>query len=580
MGTEWVNTGAAENVPLILRAATECETGLDISGISNIYRRSKVDGSRQNYAPAESDHTIHTWNNRQGLGEATALAGNIAGLDGISEAVDMINRPSLRNRPVASLEMVIYGPQGQNAGPGYLSGFLWAVVNLTLNSVESSSKAATIIRYSVGDKLLNCTAGQEYTGPIFLAATSNVSEDAPELTYIHALACIGGTVLAQQEGNLDLVHGPYLTISTNITIANIHSDLFEITSNSLSTAACTVLSISLICDERVSILWDGFASSGMGVVTVKILAESNFEAAAWRKILLSQRNLNVSDSSGVVFPVRIDSVNVTVPVPNWRLIPVTDPCTSHYDCASEPTGQRVVNGENVTQYGWGRSFCAIWGSTVTNGVGPTCDSCRLYCTSASLSSIDGICPENCGTPWSGTLPPCLSAQILRENYNCESRRRFELWQHSSPGNPPPNPQTSSVSYMRTVSPFNNILGAVVVTQTRASTAACVNEGNERLTSFTSSHSVSCIGPELSGRNGSGGYGVDPTFEVFSSLFDGKDMANQYYNGQEVAQSGPQANYNATLEGFFSSDGAFVPFGFFPHSWDQVFVCNSMSLGTI
>ena len=581
MGSEWSNTGSAENVPLIMRAATTCESGIDVSGITNIYRRAQVRGPDRFSREAQplDIPAVVTVNKIIAADTANKIIGVDDAKAGTVVAENAGYPYTLRNQPIVEILMEIDGPQAQNGGPGYLAGFFWAVVNMTVSSsLEGIGRSAATIMYAIdaSDELLNCTSSLEYTRPIFLATGYNESYDAPVRIRIRALACLDGKILSQQERGVELVPGPYLTIATNISNVTNYSELNELGGNGLVTAACSVLAISfdVLCNGQVSLLRNFFAGgpslSGMNVV-VKVLAVSNIEAAAWRKALLLQEILNVSESSGVVSAVHIESVNVTVPVPNWRLIPVTEPCTSHYDCASEPTGQQLVNGENITQYGWGRSFCAIWGSSVTNGVGPTCDSCRLYCTAASLSSVDGICPENCGTPWSGTLPPCLSAQILEDNYNCDSRHRFELWQHSSPGNSPPNPQISSVSYRRTMSPFNNILGAVVVTQTRASTVTCLNGGNERLTSFTSAHSVTCVGPPASNRNGSGGYGVDPTFQVFSTLFDGKETAEQYYNGQQIPdlQSSPQTKYNGVLEGYFTSDGTFVPYGFFPHWWDQV-----------
>ena len=588
MSTEWANTGAAENVPLIMRAATTCESGIDTSGITNLFRRQQMElfpdprdsqydhKSSKSLSPEEAlllkpdaltPEPVSAKPTRQAHSSDIKFAK--AGID---------NTHFLRNQARTDLKISIDGPQGQSGGPGYLTGLFWAVVNLTVQTeAESSEIVSPQIRFLVGDDIPNCTFGSEYKEPFFLSSASNMSDDASEHIYIRAVACVDGMTVARQQQTIDLVPGPFLSIT--IATGNNSGEFAQLPASSLVTATCSLLSIAsdISCDGRVSFLSNQYAASRTGVVgTLKVLTESNVEAAAWRKILISRSNLNVSEGGAIsAVVVRIESVNVTVPVPNWRLIPVTEPCTSHYDCASQVTGQQLVNGKNVTQYGWGRSFCAVWGSRITNGAGPTCDFCGLYCTAASLTSVDGVCPENCGTPWAGKLPPCLSAKILQDNYNCESRRRFELWQHSSPANPPPDPQSSSVSYMRTMSPFNNILGAVVVTQSRASTVTCSNEGNVFLSSFTNAHNVTCVGPPAPDRTESGGYGVDPTFEVFSTLFDGKDTAVQYYNGQQVSdvKSASQENYNAPLEGYFALDGTFIPYGFFPHWWDQVPACS-------
>ena len=158
------------------------------------------------------------------------------------------------------------------------------------------------------------------------------------------------------------------------------------------------------------------------------------------------------------------------------------------------------------------------------------------------------------------------------NAHARALARAQVWSYYSQDHPPPDPQPRNVVNERTVSPFNNLLGAVVVTQTRAARIDCSNGGNAGLSAFTTNRNVQCVGPpsNIYPSNSSGGFGVDPTFSVASSLFDGKDMATNYYNGQKIADARSSAKtvYQAP-EGIQSINGIFVPFGFFPHWWDTV-----------
>ena len=161
---------------------------------------------------------------------------------------------------------------------------------------------------------------------------------------------------------------------------------------------------------------------------------------------------------------------------------------------------------------------------------------------------------------------------MRAYSHTRTRTRTQVWSYYSPEHPPPDPLPTGVVSQRTVSPFNNLLGAVVFTQTRAARVDCSNGGNAGLSAFTSSRDVQCAGslPDSRNLSSSGGFGVDPTFSIASSLFDGKDMATQFYNGQNI----PDTQYSAQAvykdpEGVQSVNGGFIPYGFFPHWWNTV-----------
>ena len=313
-----------------------------------------------------------------------------------------------------NLRVRVDGPDAADGGAGYRDGLFWAVVNMT-----AEPAAGVELRYALDpDEPLNCSTGSKYGDPLFLYN----STEGGGVVRVRAVACAGGAPVAREEVMAELVPGPSLVISTNLSTSRRE---LAAALTALEEAVCLALQIgeAVLCDGRVSA---GTVQSEVGDgLAVSVLAASNVEAAAFRKQLLALRVLP-SVASAAKKATGILGINVTVPVPHNRRRQVNQPCQSHYDCAAEVTGVQLINGTNVTQYGWGRAFCALWGSSLTQGIGPTCDSCRLYCTAAVLSSVDGVCPENCGTPWSGELPPCLSAMSLRETYNCQSRRKFEV----------------------------------------------------------------------------------------------------------------------------------------------------------
>ncbi len=140
--------------------------------------------------------------------------------------------------------------------------------------------------------------------------------------------------------------------------------------------------------------------------------------------------------------------------------------------------------------------------------------------------------------------------------------------HSANGGPGTSPRRTDFSRLRTLSGFNNIVGAVVVTQRRSRRATCRNGGGDvGLSAFTQAHGINCT--EASGRDGRP-FGIDPSFSKFSSLYSGKHAATEYYNGKLVSGAGasPQQAFPDPLEGYFGPDG-FIPYGFFPHEWDTV-----------
>ena len=447
------------------------------------------------------------------------------------------------------------GPHSEDAGPGYEDGRLWVVVGIT----PVGTATAGDIWFALGNSTAACGLGSHYSGPIFL---TNIAPG----NSVMAVVCQGGVELAAAQLPLPrTVAGPSLSFSVAVhsmaTVSNSAS-LVE----SASSALCWSLGIDEFCEGRVTVT---VAKPGLRVseLAVRALALSNVEAARWRKGLVTNTSFLSAPGFDVVFnssSAFLDA-RVDVPVPGRQLRTIGQPCLSHYDCIGEVTGEVTINGTTTDEYAWGRAFCALWGSPLTGGAGPTCDHCQLYCTSAEFSSVDGVCPEGCGDiPPNGWRPSCLSAEKLRSTYKCSNRYQFEVRSHTR-NETVPSPRRSDVPIVRSLSGFNNIIGAVVITQKRVGKAECSANENQGFVAFARANGVNCTG---SGKLDSSPYGIDPTFSRFSSLFNGKHTATEFYAGQLISDSEEVKNehFSQPTEGFYGADG-FIPYGFFPHQWD-------------
>ena len=401
VGEEWSDAGAEYNVPAIRAAATDCGAGLDVSGIVNIYRSLPA-------PEAAAPRRRRADGGGSGGSEAAVGSQFLAG-PGPGRALLQAAGPTPTGPSVA---ISLGGPAARDAGPGYGEGLLWAVLSVAAKDGQGGDVGDAEVWVSWGNSSAGCGDGGLYRGAVVLTRT----EPAPAGS-VRAVWCRGGAAVAAAEAAVpDIRPGPQLHFTVTLGAASGANLSAAEVAGAVLRATCAALGVNQLCAERGRV---AAADDPPASAAVTVMAVSNVEAAAWRKALVTNESLLplalAEELPSAAAGAGVAGVRVDVPVAEELLRTIQQPCTSHYDCVGEVTGTATVNGSQVPLHGWGRAFCAVWGSPQTGGVGPSCDHCRLYCTNAELSSVDGVCPEDCGTPWAGTLPSCLDAGLLQKS---------------------------------------------------------------------------------------------------------------------------------------------------------------------
>eukprot|EP00960_Hanusia_phi_P077139 768654-Hanusia_phi.AAC.5 len=224
---------------------------------------------------------------------------------------------------------------------------------------------------------------------------------------------------------------------------------------------------------------------------------------------------------------------------------VGDPCSSHADCAAS-------------------SFCSAW--TITSSSSSSSSSSSFVCKPCALCTVDtrdaydGVCPQD-KCPGSGGFPACVNATSLLASFSssCDNHYHFDIWSFGSSSAGPPAVIPPFTPKVLEVTPFNRLLGALVLTQKRMkSLPTCVDRIQDpglRNYTLLAQSAIDC--PSSSAQESSP-YGFDPSFMPSSSLYDGKLRANRFYGDSE-------------RHAFLDDSGQRVlsyPFGFFPHRYDS------------
>ena len=246
-------------------------------------------------------------------------------------------------------------------------------------------------------------------------------------------------------------------------------------------------------------------------------------------------NISVSESSVV-----------TAPGPMPKLTRESDfSCVSHYDCD---------NGLFCSTGALRTASATFQGSGGPSISGFGCDSCK-YCLSDASDPIDRYCPrDKCGDS-SGTYPDCIDFAKLFKRFVCPESYKINLTKappppavSDEPDDVPLSSPNSTAKKARFVTPFNQLVGAVVISQTRMK-GACLS-GNDTVKSYSASK-IPGLGPVCRGKTvDPAPYGADPVFLKFSTLFRGDLVASSYWD--------------SVKECFDNTWG-----GFFVHSYDQV-----------
>ena len=281
-------------------------------------------------------------------------------------------------------------------------------------------------------------------------------------------------------------------------------------------------------------------------IRYKITTEVNTEEFAVLYHLISMVNVTTSGDSGALTNYKQYFAHVTAPAPSKkRGIDSIYGCSTHYECSS----------------GLFCSFFALrtWnGADVFVGSSAACDDCRT-CLDSGIYTIAGSCPEDKCGPRVGTYPQCWDSDKLLVNYTCLNVYQLNLSaiQGVDKGAADVSALLAKPKSLRArfLTPFNRLIGAVIIRQKRIQQAdtSSVNVcslPNDTVAKYSSaadpSRGLICLGTLPDNTF----YGTDPAFAQFSSLYDGKLNAEDYYNSSEFANLSAQS-----------------PFGFFPHRYD-------------
>ena len=220
-------------------------------------------------------------------------------------------------------------------------------------------------------------------------------------------------------------------------------------------------------------------------------------------------------------------------------------CVSHYDCDDN---QFCSTGALQTA---SQGFLGGGGPSPSNF---GCDLCK-YCLSDSRDPNDRYCPrDKCGGN-AGSYPDCIDAKKLFANFTCQSVYTLNMSrvpvvntqkQIGTADVVPLSNPNSTARKARFLTPYNQLLGAVTVSQRRR-TIGCQFK-NDSIGRYSATKVVSlgpiCVNEEVS----AGPFGVDPAFTSSSQLYQGFIDQTAYYSQTESSPDG-------------------TPFGFFPHSYD-------------
>jgi hypothetical protein len=223
-----------------------------------------------------------------------------------------------------------------------------------------------------------------------------------------------------------------------------------------------------------------------------------------------------------------------------------------------------------------------------------CDPCA-YCL-RDEDAADGLCPKDRCSLIVGLYPRCIDSRILLSDLQCPSTFKLNMTRIRSvlPGADTPQSRrrallvashvsggsskggtggtsgsqssgassggggsanqgnlNSSKSIARFLTPFNRLVGALMITQRRVVTADCKLTNSDIQNYIDFGSGLDCLGDSLDPTP----YGRDPVFTTTSSLYSGDLAVSDYYQVSELALD---------MNGELSS-----PYGFFPHFYDAM-----------
>mmetsp|Transcript_8308 Transcript_8308/g.20319 ORF Transcript_8308/g.20319 Transcript_8308/m.20319 type:complete len:1279 (-) Transcript_8308:24-3860(-) len=218
-------------------------------------------------------------------------------------------------------------------------------------------------------------------------------------------------------------------------------------------------------------------------------------------------------------------------------------CTAHADCNATATTDSYLGAGS--QQG---AFCAATG---------LCDACAT-CQWGDTDAIDGTCPS-AGCPHGGNMPRCVDATKLMEGFECRDRYDFELWQYHEQGTAV-SVGGALPAQMVYVTPFNRLVGPVMVSQRRRPLGECSSIFNPTVQAF-----ANLSGCQEDKAYDGAHYGFNPVFVPTSGIYNGKQDPDRAYVLWERINKTTEVK---TTGGTAVQTVPSTPRGFFPHQYDD------------
>ena len=344
---------------------------------------------------------------------------------------------------------------------------------------------------------------------------------------------------------LKLVPGPSVHFMFNIS-----KDLDSVRADKFKNRFCNLLwPETYYADRQERCSFQLFLQTVELQVTMTVLMQSNGHATRARLLINEEfRKSEFRAEYGVVWSATSASVHAPSTFglgksQTWGAKAKLDMssnhgCFSHEDCED---GMFCSNNpvRNQTFVGW-------FG----------CDPC-WYCY-RDIDAVDGKCPrDRCGD-LAGSYPLCLDAVPFLRGFECKSKFQLNMSIVRDDETIPSdlsNQSSSSGTEMkektkaRFLTPFNRLVGAIMITQERSSTTVTCTVQNQYIQNFSNSgRGTVCRTDTLD----SSPFGVDPAFSISSALYAGDLAPEDFYAKTERSQ------------GKDGSPGA--PYGFFPENY--------------
>lgn len=221
-------------------------------------------------------------------------------------------------------------------------------------------------------------------------------------------------------------------------------------------------------------------------------------------------------------------------------------CTDHSQCDQTAVDEYLPKGSGANK----GAFCIASG---------TCDTCSA-CQYDAIDSYNQQCPQT-ECPGSGLFPECIDAKKLTEDWVCPDKHIFEIWKHFDKGDTITVAPSASTK-MKYVTPFNRLVGPIMVSQQRRTLEDCTAIVNPSVLKF--SEETGCQRPLTRDPTP---FGMDPFFISAASIYDGKVDPERYYRGSE------RINKTTVVRDIDGNEvnltEASTPIGFFSHQYDGV-----------